>query len=161
MPGYKPRESEIVIKTVQELRADTAVVEALYIDGTVPVDEIERSRIYPGDPARENDAGCEMAVHIITTGGEHNGRMVTETRTLQCSLIATESWYERYGYLQLTRIKDRAEERFETPIADGVYPRGPAGSASEMEMQDGTGRRLRPFRWNMSTHWTTPAGLPE
>jgi hypothetical protein len=161
MAEYKPRESEIVIKTVQALRATQSVVDALYIDSAVPGMESERSRIYAGDPARPNDAGCEMAIHIITTGGEHTGRMVEQTRTLQCSLVATESWYERYGYLQLTRIKDGAEERFESPIADAVYPRGPAGSAEEMEVQDGTGRRLRPFRWNMSTHWTTEAGLTE
>lgn len=158
---YKPRESEIVIKTVQELRSTQAVVDALYVDSTVPSDEIDRSRIYAGDPARPNDAGCEMAVHVITSGGEHTGRMVEQTRTLQCSLVATESWYERYGYLQLTQIKDRTEERFESPITDAVYPRGPAGSASVIEFQDNTGRRLRPFRWNMSTHWTTKAALPE
>lgn len=158
---YKPRESEIVIKTVQELRSTQAIVDALYVDSTVPGEEIDRSRIYAGDPARPNDAGCEMAVHVITTGGEHTGRMVEQTRTLQCSLVATESWYERYGYLQLTRIKDRTEERFESPIRDGVYPRGPAGSASVIALQDGTGRRLRPFRWNMSTHWTTEAALSE
>lgn len=160
-PGYKPRDTEIVIRTVQALRADTDLVEALYVDSTVPSIESERKRIYAGDPARPNDAGCEMAIHIVAGGSDMGGRMIEETYTIQCSPVATESWYEKFGFLQLTQIKDRTKSRFESPIRDSVYPRGPAGGAGEMTLQDGTGRRMRPFRWNMSTHWTTKAARPE
>lgn len=159
--GYKPRETEIAIRTVQALRADSEIVTPLYVDSTVPGTESERSRIYAGDPARPNDAGCEVAVHVVTSAGEHTGRMVEESRQLQFTPVALESWYERYGYLQLTTIKDAIEARLETPVADSVYPRGPAGAAGVLTIQDGTGRRMRPFTWVVSTHWTTPAGMTE
>jgi hypothetical protein len=161
MAGYKPRETEIVVQTVKALRANSDVVQPLYVDSEVPSTESERKRIYAGDPARANDAGCELAVHTVTSAGTHNGRTVEETLMVQFSPIATESWYERYGYLQLTQIKDAIVARLESPIRESVYPRGPAGSAETLTIQDDTGRRMRPFSWNMSTHWTTKAGLSQ
>lgn len=153
----KPRRREIEIAAVKAFRRDDAILNAIYGSDTTPADPIDRDRIYAGDPARPNEAGLEVAVHIITSGGSHQGRHVEERRVLQMTPIATGSWYEANGYLAFNGVNDALEARLESPLRDAVYPRGPAGSGGEMELSDGTGRRKKPFRWRVATYWTTTA----
>jgi hypothetical protein len=148
-----PRFSGITTATVTALREDSGVLDAVYgvTDTDVPNTTNDRQRIRQSHPMTSQDAPVVLSVWVVGSGGEHDGPVVSNTRLMQCSAVVTQSFHKRHGSLALTAVLDAIEARLESPVLDGVYPRGPSGTSGEAEMQDGSDRLMVSIDYEVET----------
>lgn len=147
------RQRDIIINVVQALRRDSDLTDLVYADASAPETPHNRSRIHEGDPARDDHA-MQVAVMPVTAGGTWRGGQHSTTHTIQCTIECSQAFYESHSHLHLLAVHDRCGAVLTSPVANGVYPLGTAGSGSVHEIGD-SGRRTRTARWRVRVHQLT------
>lgn len=144
------RQHDIITGAVRALRQDQPLLDAVYAGMPVPDNQSDRTRIHEGDPGRK-DKPVQVAVMPVTSGGTWRGGEHSITHTIECTIECSQRYYERHSHLGLVSIHDRCNDVLTSPIGNGIYPLGPAGSGSVHEIGD-SGRRTRTGRWRVRVH---------
>lgn len=139
MSSEPQRQNDVIIATVRALRSDDALVSELYgADGSsVPTDSLDRQRVYRGQPADKRDDPAKLAVLGIATGSTvSKNALYVKTWLVQCTVVYSESCYERRGLQSMVNVRDRCD----AVLSEGnpeQYPTGPEGGSSPETDDDG------------------------
>lgn len=149
----RPRTREILVDTVQALRADDHLARLLYDDP--PADTAQRQKVHEAWGGPEGTPGVELVVEPIASGGSWYGGPLSKTTQLQCSTVATERWRSANGITAMRRVRDRVAAVLESPVAEGVYPAAGSGQESPLDTPDESNRMFLPITAEVRTHHMT------
>lgn len=145
---------DAVAGVVQALRQDTDVANALYVDTTVPSDPADRERVYPGAATKPNNHPVEIAVMIIADSSDASKTAVTKAYLAECTVVATETWYQEHRSLRLWDIFDAVDDVNILAPTGHLFGQGREGGSDGIEVESETGRRVIGGRWQFQTHET-------
>jgi hypothetical protein len=138
---------DAAVGVVETLRTDQDVLDTLYVDTTVPSTTTDRDRVYVGAASRSNTQPVEIAVMPIADTSSTSKSIVTKNYVVECTVVATEPWYDRYQSLQLLSIFDAVDDLNVLAPADNVIGQGRASSSDGIETETDTGRRVIGGNW--------------
>lgn len=148
--------TDVLTGVVESLRTDQDVLDALYVDSTVPFEPSDRDRVYVGAASRRTHEPVEVAVMVIAAGSVTSKSVVERTFGIECTVLAQEFWYEEYQTLAFTRIFDALAETNVLAPAEYYNPSGIAGASDGIEVDEDTGERRLAATWQFSvgeTRW--------
>lgn len=139
--------SDALVGVVETLRTDTDVLDALYVDTTVPSTETDRDRVYVGAASEPNTQPVEIAVMPMADTSSTSKSVVTKNYVAECTVVATEPWYDQYQSLQLLAIFDAVDDLNVLAPVPGVIGQGRTSSSDGIETEEDTGRRVLGGNW--------------
>lgn len=141
-----PRQKDIAVSTVKNLRASDALAEEIYRDTTPPTDPADRDRIFAGHPAQKKDDAVLIGVDPVSAGSTapKSGVYVVGTR-VQLTIAVAESYYERHGTLVMHSIRDECATVLEKG-APKQYPEGSEGGGTIEPSNAGYRQLVEDFR---------------
>lgn len=150
--------SDALIGVVDTLRTDQDVLDALYIDATIPSNVDDRDRIYPGGATEPNNHPVEIAVMPIADSSDASKTAVTKVFAMSCTVVATETWYQEHQSLRLLKIFDAVDDVNVLAPVDYLVGQGRAGGraggSEGIQVEEDTGRRAFGGRWRFETSET-------
>lgn len=149
---------DATIGVVDTLRQDTDVTNALYVDSTVPSNVDDRDRVYIGAATEPNNHPVEVAVMPIADSSNASKSVVTKVMAFNCTVVATETWYQEYQSLRLLKIFDAMDDVNALAPTDYLFGQGReggrAGGSEGIQVETDTGRRAFGGRWRFRTSET-------
>lgn len=149
---------DALIGVIDTLRQDTDVTNALYVDSTVPSNVDDRDRIYIGAASAPNNHPVEIAVMPIADSSDASKSVVTKVMAFNCTVVATETWYQEHQSLRLFKIFDAIDDiNVLAPVNYLVgegRAGGRAGGSEGIQVDADTGRRSYSGRWRFRTSQT-------
>lgn len=149
---------DALIGVMDSLRKEQDVLDALYVDATVPSDVDNRDRIYPGAASSPNNQPVEIAVKLIADSSNASKTAVTKVFAVNCTVVATETWFQEYQSLQLWQIFDAVDEVNVLAPTSYLFGQGReggrAGGSEGITVEQDTGRRAVGGRWRFQSHVT-------
>lgn len=147
----RPRTRDLLVATVNALRADDDLAAILYDDP--PTTAADRQRVHPAWGGPDGTPGIEVVVEPVAGGTEwHGGGVLSEDTQLQCSVVTTEAWRDGHGILPMFDARDCVKATLESPTLSGVYPASGGGRENPIETPDESNRLLLPVTADVKTH---------
>lgn len=123
----QPRQRDIAVAHVKNLRASDGLAEEIYRDTATPTDPTKRDRIFASHPAAKADDAVLIGVQPVSTGSDSpKGGVYTAHHRVQVTIQYAESYFERHGVLSMHAARDECAEVFQQG-APKQYPEGPEG----------------------------------
>lgn len=138
---------QAAVGVVETLRTDQDVLDTLYVDASVPSTPKDRDRVYVGAASQSNKEPVEIAVMPIADTSSTSKSVVSKNYVVECTVVATEPWYDEHQSLRLIAIFDAIDELNVLAPADNVIGQGRTSSSDGIETEQDTGRRVIGGNW--------------